>query len=170
VGLWLYLWRRRTYALVRNAFLISGGLGLIVYNVLPVAPPRLMPEFGFVDTLRVLFGVGYEAQMGAFVNSFAAVPSLHFGWAILVGVGLILAKRHLIVWALGVTYPVAQLIAIVATGNHYFLDAAAGLLAAALGLLLASGLHGFITRTSPVYGGGRILRLALGYGWKGATT
>jgi uncharacterized membrane protein YGL010W len=107
--------------------------------------------------------------MGAFVNSFAAVPSLHFGWAILVGVGLILAKRHLIVWALGVAYPVAQLIAIVATGNHYFLDAAAGLLAAALGLLLAYGLHGFISRTSTSDRRQRLWRLALGYGWKGAT-
>ncbi len=138
VAIWLYLRHRRTYALVRTAFLSSAIAGLLIYWLLPVAPPRLLLGFGFVDTMQRYSEVSYQAQsLKPFVNPYAAVPSLHVGFAIVIGVALVLALRNAAGWILGVTLPTLMLVAIIATANHFFFDAAAGLVVCLFGLLVA---------------------------------
>ena len=155
-GLVLYVFDRRKYTFLRDAFLASGAVSLIIYGLYPVAPPRLLLEladrFGvvlsgdlqaFVDTMNVHLGYGYQAQsMRPFVNPYAAMPSLHFGWDFLLGIGIIWAfRRYPFIWPLGIALPVMQILAIVVTANHYFLDAFAGMAVALLGLAIAAALQ-----------------------------
>jgi PAP2 superfamily len=138
VGVWLYLRSRHTYALIRNAFLVSALLGLFIYYAYPVAPPRLLPSFGFVDTMQRYSRLSYQAQsLKPFVNPYAAVPSLHFGWSVLIGVGVIRALQRPFGWALGSVLPLLMLIAVIATANHFVFDAVMGLIVCGAGLGLA---------------------------------
>ncbi len=146
IALWLYFsGRRHQYTVARDALLASGAIALIVYHLFPVTPPRLMPAeygFAFVDTLERYSNLSYQAQsMQAFVNPYAAVPSLHYGWAVLVGGVLFWSTRNVWLRALGVFMPIGQLAAIIFTANHYILDAMAGLVVALLGLLVAMALQ-----------------------------
>jgi hypothetical protein len=135
-GVWLYRCHPAVYRLTRNAFLGSAIIGLVSYRLYPVAPPRLAEGHDFVDTMQEHSKVSYQAQsMGPFVNPYAAVPSLHFGWSFLLSVALVMARpRGVLVWAVAATQPVLMFIAIVATGNHWVLDAPAGLAACLAGL------------------------------------
>ena len=139
VGLLLYGLRRRQYTFARDAILFSGGLALIFYALLPVAPPRLLPEAGVIDTLQRYSNLSYQAQSTQFfVNPYAAVPSLHVGWAFLLSAGVIWAFwPNKLVLAAAVLHPLAQTAATVLTGNHYLLDAVAGFAVAAAGLAFA---------------------------------
>jgi hypothetical protein len=140
IGLWLYLQHRSHYSLIRNSFLLSALAGLLVYWLFPVAPPRLLPGFGFVDTVQRYSSISYQAQsLKPFVNPFAAVPSLHFGWSLLIGVGIIRATPRPIGWVCGLLLPALMLIAVVATANHFVFDAVAGLVIClgALGVAMA---------------------------------
>ena len=145
LGLWLYFVHRHQYTVARDAVLASGAMALIVYHLFPVMPPRLLPaEFGFdfVDTLDVHSNLSYQAQSTQpFVNPFAAVPSLHYGWAVLVGGVLFWTTRNLWLRALAVFMPIGQLASIIFTANHYILDAMAGLVVALMGLLVAMALQ-----------------------------
>lgn len=122
---------RRKYVYLRTAFLISSAIGLTLFWAIPTAPPRLLPvEFGFVDTLKLYgpFDMYKEGSSGAFVNLYAAMPSLHFAWATLLAVGF----GWVVEWRwygklVAIGWPAVTLIVIEATGNHFFLDAAAGL-------------------------------------------
>jgi hypothetical protein len=155
-GLGLYFADRHKYTLLRDAFLASGAISLIIYGLYPVAPPRLLLELArdfhvvldadlqaFVDTMNVHLGYGYQAQsMRPFVNPYAAVPSLHFGWDFLLGIGIIWAfRRYPFVWPVGIALPLMQIFAIAVTANHYFLDALAGMGVALLGLAIAAALQ-----------------------------
>jgi len=174
-GIWLYYFRRNKYTLTRDAFLASGAIALIVYWAYPVAPPRELPELaqrfdpnapayvrGFIDTLEVHLGYAYDTQSTHwFVNPYAAMPSLHFGWDLLLGLGIIRAfwpagrgaraktpgrgvsslQLFWIVAPIGVALPLLQLFAITMTANHFLLDAAAGGVVALLGIGLALALQ-----------------------------
>ncbi len=147
VAVWLYFWHRPQYLLMRNAFLISGAIGLIVYATFPVTPPRLMPEeFGFTDTVFSQYGVSRVANPWFLRNEYAAVPSLHFGWNLLAAVALWLASRDVAVRAFAGLMPLVTLAAIVLTANHYILDAVAGLLAVAVGMAIALAVRSFVLR------------------------
>ncbi len=138
LAVWMYFWHRPQYLLMRNAFLLSGAIGLIVYVVFPVAPPRLLgPEWGFVDTVLDQYKTGRPLTPGFFVNEYAAMPSLHFGWNLLAGFSIWLASRHIGIRAFAVLMPLAMFADIILTANHYFLDVAAGLLVVAVGLGIA---------------------------------
>jgi hypothetical protein len=145
VAVWLYVNHRQNYALFRNAFLISGLIALIGFSMVPLAPPRYMPEFGFVDTI-IQAKSYYVLQSPKIVNQYAAMPSLHFGWDLLVAlaIGLHTSAR----WVRRATYvfPFVTLGGIVLTANHYFLDAAAGAVVACLGLAVAWLLRRSISR------------------------
>lgn len=136
---WIYLRNRPKYRIYRNAFLLSAFIGLFGYGFFPVAPPRLMPEWGFVDTVAALTSENYEMQPGFFVNHYAAVPSLHFGWALLIGIGLIDADRNWLVRAFAVVSTVAMFFAIVLTANHFIFDMLVGsaIVLAAIGIARA---------------------------------
>ena len=135
----LLFWRSRSnYTLLRDALLISGGFALILYWTFPVAPPRYLTEWGFVDTLEQYSNLSYQAQsMRPFVNPFAAVPSLHVGWSALLAVVIFRATPRLIPRVTVVVLFVLQSLAVVATANHFLFDGVAGLLVCALAFGIA---------------------------------
>ncbi len=147
LAVYLWVWRRSTYTLMRNAFLASGAIGVVIYALYPVAPPRLIPFGGYIDTMAVLDRVGYQAQEAqAFVNPYAAVPSLHFGWSMLLGGAVAWVGRgHVLVVLAGLIWPVAMLFSVVMTANHFIVDAVAGGAVSLAGLAVAEG----IRRTHP---------------------
>ena len=123
---WLHLRHRERFALVRNALVIATGLSLVAYTVFPAAPPRLA-GLGFVDTVTAHTHVNLSSDLlGSLYNPFAAVPSMHFGYALLVGVVLVTTASNRWVRLIGALYPPFMLFDIVATGNHFVFDAAAG--------------------------------------------
>ena len=133
LALWLWARRREVYRRYRNALLISAVAGIACYALFPTAPPRFFPELGFVDTLALRAAPAYQAQeLGPFVNPHAALPSLHVGWALLAGWGCWLASRgaerrwRALLIGLALLIPASQAWAVVATANHWTLDAWAG--------------------------------------------
>lgn len=135
--IWLYKRRARVYPYVRNAFLVTNAIALVVYMVYPVAPPRLAgAREGFVDTLDNISDIDLHGGVfSGWFNPHAAVPSMHFGYALMIGmVGLVL-MRHWPLRLLAVAYPVAVFITITGTANHYVLDALAGGLVVAIGFI-----------------------------------
>jgi hypothetical protein len=135
---WLYRRHRERFALVRNTLIAATGIALTLYVVFPVAPPRLA-ALGFVDTVSHSAKVNLSSDvLGSLYNPFAAVPSLHFGYALLVGVTIAALARRRLVRVLALGYPLLMLLVIVATGNHFFFDAAAGALAIGVGYLIAA--------------------------------
>lgn len=142
VGLVLFWKCRRAYTVVRDSMLISGGIALIIYWAYPVAPPRFLSEWGFIDTLEVYDNLSYQAQsLQPFVNPFAAVPSLHVGWAALLVAGAFVATSN--IWLRGgsILAFVLQAIAVVGTGNHFIFDGVVGLVVCGIALLLAFALQ-----------------------------
>jgi hypothetical protein len=138
VGFWLYFFRRHEYTVARDAMLLSGAIALVIYNVFPVMPPRLLPTGEFIGTIEEYSDLSYQAQsMQAFVNPYAAVPSLHFGWAVILGGALVLSTKNVLVRAIGLSLPWLQMAAIVFTANHYILDAFIGLIVCLAGIWLA---------------------------------
>ena len=125
-ALYLYVRHHEFYTRYRNAFLVSGAAGLLIFAFLPVAPPRMFPEFGFVDTVRDHSTVYQQFERSNLVNEFAAVPSFHFGWILLVGLAIAQTNQHAAARALAFALPVLMLAAIVFTANHYLIDAAIG--------------------------------------------
>lgn len=139
-AVWLYIWHRPAYFLARNAFLASGAIGVIIYALYPVAPPRLVPGEGFVDTMAIFDRVGYQAQeTQAFVNPYAAVPSLHFGWSMLLAFMVASVANRRWGWAVGLLWPVAMFFSVVLTGNHFVVDTVAGGAVSFAGLGIAWG-------------------------------
>jgi hypothetical protein len=174
-GIWLYFYRRDRYTLVRDAFLASGAIALVVYWSYPVAPPRELPELAqrfdpnappyilsFFDTMQHYLGYAYDTQSTrAFVNPYAAMPSLHFGWDLLLGWGIIRAfKGRPLMWVavpVGIFLPASQVFSITLTANHFFLDAAAGGVVAVAGIGVALAFRrwvypwtGAVLRRSPI--------------------
>ncbi len=125
--IWLYRRRRTAYSFVRNAFFVANGLALAVFVVFPVAPPRMVHGQGFTDTLSLISGIDLHAgHLSGWFNPFAAVPSMHMAYALMVGLITAMLVRS---WALRIVallYPVVVFITIVGTANHYVLDAFAG--------------------------------------------
>ena len=142
-GAWVFLAHHEHYAGIRNAFVVLLGLGLTVYVLYPLAPPRFFPYTGFVDTLAMYSGANYDQPSLAMVyNPFAAMPSLHIGFSLFTGIGLIKVGRRLVHWLLGITFPLLMLAAVVGTGNHYILDAIVGALFAGLAYVIAPRIAG----------------------------
>ncbi len=142
VGLWMYFARRHAYTIARDALLLSGAIALVIYNVFPVMPPRLMPGGEFIGTIEKYSDLSYQAQsMQAFVNPYAAVPSLHFGWAVIIGGAMVMTMRQPLLRIAGLLLPWAQMAAIVFTANHFIVDAFVGLVVCLAGLALAGAMQ-----------------------------
>jgi hypothetical protein len=134
-GALLLRYRPDEYYLLRNACLISGAVGLIVFALFPVAPPRLA-GVGAIDTVTRYAG-GYRTVLPtALVNEYAAMPSFHAGWNVLLGVIVFRASRSWAVRAFAVAMPVAMVLAVVVTANHFVLDVVAGTAVALTTLLI----------------------------------
>src|SRR5919202_3419640 len=124
--LWLYHACRPAFRRFRNGFLTATFIALVIHWQFPTAPPRLA-NIGLVDTLRQLSNIDIGSPTSSsFSNPVAAVPSLHAGWALGVGVGLVLFARPLFWKLVGTLYPIAVLLTIVVTGNHFVFDALMG--------------------------------------------
>lgn len=125
VLLWLFVSRPDGYREIRAAMILSGAVGLVVFAGFPVAPPRLADP-DIVDTVSE-YSTSYRVlQPPALVNQYAAMPSLHVGWDLLMGIALVTYARHRWMRVLGVLLPLAMVISVVSTGNHYLVDAVAG--------------------------------------------
>lgn len=131
---WLYLRRPADYLWVRRTLALLTASGLVVHLLIPVAPPRMLGRLGFVDTADV-YGPAVYGPPGpnSLADQYAAMPSLHVGWAIMVAIGVLATTRSRWRW-LVLAHPVITALVVAATANHFWLDGlvAAGLLAAAL--------------------------------------
>jgi membrane-associated phospholipid phosphatase len=144
VALILFLARRDRYRLLRNAVFVSGAIGFLFFALLPVAPPRLL-DLGLVDTVAEQSAAYRTLQPPALTNQYAALPSLHFGWNLLVGIILFGTTRRLAVRAFAVLMPAAMAFAVVATANHYVVDVVAGGLVVLVALAAAFRIRGAAT-------------------------
>jgi hypothetical protein len=134
-GVLLFRYRRRHYYRLRNVALLSGLIGLVVFALFPVAPPRLT-DLPLVDTVT-REAEGYRQIVPPeLVNQYAAMPSFHAGWNVLLGIVVFGATRNVAIRLLAVVGPAAMVIAVVATANHYVIDVAAGIAIVLAGLLL----------------------------------
>lgn len=125
IGLWLYFTRRRAYRRYRNTMLLSGAIGLAIFALFPTAPPRLAnPDL--IDTVVERTNTYRVMQPPQLTNQYAAVPSLHFGWNLLMGIALIREAKYLSLRVFGWVMPPVMLVATIVTANHYVLDAVAG--------------------------------------------
>ncbi len=132
----LYLLRRDRYYLLRNALIVSGGIGFLFFALFPVAPPRLA-DIGLVDTVTEQSNAYRTFQPPGLTNQYAAFPSLHLGWNLVVGIVLLTATTSLAVRAFAVLSPLAMAFAVVATANHFVIDVAAGVAVVLVGLAVA---------------------------------
>jgi membrane-associated phospholipid phosphatase len=138
VATWLFLSRRRTYYVFRNAFVISGAIGLFIFALYPLAPPRLVDDLGIIDTVT-LHSQSYRVlQPPALVNQYAAMPSLHFGWNLLIGIALVREARRWPARAFGLVLVPLMWLSVVLTGNHYIIDTIAGAVLALAGLAVSA--------------------------------
>lgn len=130
VMLWLYRRRQAVYARCRNVLLTMTLMALVCYWLYPLAPPRLMAGARYVDTVKeyVLWGFTPSEDMVALSNQYAAMPSMHVGWSIWVGVVLVRYGHGRVVRALGVAYPLVTTFVVMVTANHFILDAVAAVL------------------------------------------
>ena len=134
---WLHRRHPEHFPIVRTTLVVATALALVGYVLYPAAPPRLA-DLGFSDTVTTHAGLNLSSDLlGALYNPFAAVPSLHFGYALIVGVALATLASSRIVRMLGALYPLTMLVVIVATGNHFVFDAALGGLVVLVGWLVA---------------------------------
>ncbi|MGI8903093.1 MAG: phosphatase PAP2 family protein [Solirubrobacteraceae bacterium] len=138
----IYLRRNDSFYFVRNMFMIAMAIALVGYALYPTAPPRLMPEWGFTDSIKQFTGVQLESDgpASAMLNLYAAVPSIHVCFALMVGFPMARLVRHRparLAWRL---YPLLIAFVVVATGNHYLTDVLLGALTAGGAALLAERL------------------------------
>jgi hypothetical protein len=140
--IWLYLARNETYYYVRNMFMVAMGLALLLYVAYPTAPPRFMPEWGFADTVTDAVGYANANNANLLYNPYAAVPSMHVAFALMVGIPAFKIVRHTALKAAWAAYPVLVTFVVLVTANHWWIDAALGVAVAAVAAVAASAAFG----------------------------
>jgi hypothetical protein len=123
---WLWWRDREAYGPIRRILVVMTGIALVIHIAYPLAPPRMMTSLGFVDTGRI-FGPYVYAKTDMVANQYAAMPSLHVGWALVVALGVITVMRTRWRW-LALLHPAITVIVVVGTANHYWLDGIVGCL------------------------------------------
>lgn len=153
VLVWLYRRHPGRYAASRLILFATTAVALLGYYLYPLAPPRLMPGGHFIDTVRVheTWGSMASGNFKAVSNQYAAMPSMHIGWSL--WCGLIIFALAKAPWAkiLGMLYPTATLIVIVATANHFWLDAVGGMVCLAFGFAVSYAWYGALPHQLPRY-------------------
>ena len=138
---WLYLFRNESYYFVRNMFVVSMGLALIGYTLYPTAPPRMFHQYGFLDTITDFSNVNHDSALAKiFINPYAAVPSMHCAFAMMIGGTGVMVCRHWwskVFWA---AWPLLITWVVIVTANHYWVDVALGWLVALTSALVAARL------------------------------
>ena len=115
---------REQYVWARNLLIVQTFLALVIHVAFPLAPPRMFPGWGFLDTMERFGPNAYGGASGAVANQFAAMPSLHVGWALLIAVVVVRTLRVRARWLI-VLHPTVTVVVVVATANHYWVDAIA---------------------------------------------
>lgn len=151
--LWVYFAHNASFLRFRNLLLLANIIGLIGFMAMPTAPPRLFPSHGFVDTLAGATGVNHGSSLIQLAsNQFAAMPSLHAADALIVAIVLVplvkspLAKLACALWPAWVWFTV------MATGNHFWLDVAAGVALAGVTLAVMSYIERRSAQRGVAYG------------------
>jgi len=129
--LWVYARRQSSFARIRNALLAANYVSVVVLFLYPLAPPRVVPGAGFIDTLDANAVNLNSSVINALNNPNSAMPSLHASYAIVLGVSGVLLCRTLVMRAVWAVYPLLVFYSVVATGNHYVLDVVGGVVALA---------------------------------------
>ncbi len=143
---WIYLWRNAAFYFVRNMFMAAMGMALILYVAYPTAPPRLMPEWGFTDPVAGLTGTAAQSGVSELlVNPFAAVPSMHVCFALMLAIPMAQIVRRRWAATLWLGYPAVVSFVVVVTANHWWIDAALGAVVA----LAAATLAVMLVRAAP---------------------
>jgi membrane-associated phospholipid phosphatase len=137
-GLYLFITRPHVYTITRNAFLISGAIALVFFILFPVAPPRLA-TIGIVDTLGMTVPLDYDNS--PLVNPYAALPSMHVGWALVLSLGLYLSTQRRPLRVIALSIAPTMWFATVITGNHFIIDGLFGLILAGIGFASALWLN-----------------------------
>jgi membrane-associated phospholipid phosphatase len=135
---WLYLARNHAYYFVRNMFVIAMSLALVGYVLYPAAPPRFFPEYGFADSVEAFVGQGAAQSASLLYNPYAAVPSMHVAFALMVAIPAVMLVRWRVLKVAWALYPTLVTFVVLATGNHFWLDAVLGVMVAALSAYAAS--------------------------------
>ncbi len=151
---WLYRAHPRIYRGARTVLSATSLIALAGFYLYPLTPPRLLPQYGYIDTVLQFntWGSLADPKIAEHSNQYAAMPSLHMGWALWCGIVIYFCARRSWVRALGVLYPVCTLLVIVGTANHFILDAVAGLVVLLMGAAvqyLSSGRSAFVE--APIY-------------------
>ncbi|HEY7207119.1 MAG TPA: phosphatase PAP2 family protein [Gaiellaceae bacterium] len=129
--LWVYLRRHEAFIPFRNTILLANLIGLVGYVLLPTAPPRMFPSFGFADALDSMGGLNHGSGLvGSLANPYAAMPSLHAADALIVGICLAAVVRNPVGKALWLLWPLWVWFCVMGTANHYWLDVLAGVVVA----------------------------------------
>jgi hypothetical protein len=138
---WIYLRRNERFYFVRNMFMVSMGVALVLYAAFPTAPPRLLPELGFDDPVARFTGVhpGSDVEDLLF-NPYAAVPSMHVCFALMLSGTMARMVRRAWAVVLWRAYPAVVTWVVLATANHWWTDAALGAATAAVSAAAAAGL------------------------------
>jgi len=124
---WLYLRRNKYYYFVRNAVFVADAIALVGFTLFPTAPPRMLTDLGFTDTLDRYASISnYSGPVAALANPFAAVPSIHTCYSLIIGVTCFFLVRHRALRYTWLLYPALIVFSIVATGNHFWTDAFLG--------------------------------------------
>jgi hypothetical protein len=136
VLIWLAARDRATYGWLRTALFVSVAIAGVIHVLLPMAPPRLVEGLGIADTVGLSGGHDEGSFAGISFNPYAAMPSMHVGWSLLIGLAGRRAARSTALRAFFLVHPALMALTVVATGNHYLLDGVAGVTVVATALLL----------------------------------
>jgi len=134
---WLFIKRRDMFPLFRSAMIFSGLVGFVFFFLYPMAPPRLVDGLGIVDTVTLHSEAYRVLQPPSLTNQFAAMPSLHVGWNLLMGIAIVSMSTNRFWKVFGVLMPLAMYLATILSGNHYFVDGIVGSALALAGLAVA---------------------------------
>lgn len=136
---YIYLRRNDSFYFLRNMFMVAMGIALVLYLLFPTAPPRMLPELGFTDSVANFTGVRSQ-DTDLLVNPYAAVPSMHVCFALMIGLPMARLARRRWAAALWRLYPLLVTWVVIATANHWWMDAALGALTAGLAYAVAAEL------------------------------
>ncbi|WP_051832054.1 phosphatase PAP2 family protein [Streptomyces katrae] len=151
VLVWIYRFHPGRYAATRLVLFATTGVALVGYYFFPLAPPRLMNGQNFVDTVLVhhTWGSMASGNLKHMSNQYAAMPSMHIGWSLWCGLTIFAVASAPWARILGLLYPTATLVVIVATANHFWLDAVGGMLCLAFGYTVSRSWYGSLPHRLP---------------------
>ena len=148
--IWLYIARNHAFYYVRNMFMVAMAFALAGYLAYPTAPPRFMPEWGFTDSVAAFVGENAENSANALYNPFAAVPSMHVAFALMIAIPAFFLVRNRVLKTVWAVYPAVVTFVVVVTANHFWMDALLGAMVAAASASAAS--YGFARARPEAWG------------------